>query len=66
MYLLGKGFFRLFFHWCYNIRIIFYNLLVLRIKYSAIKKYGTLKVIDKEVSPIVTSSPYLEKQDHRR
>ena len=42
MYLLGKVFFRLFFHWSFQIRIIFYNFLIIKVKYTRIQQMPKL------------------------
>ncbi len=42
MYLLGKVFFKLFFHWSFQIRIIFYNFLIIKVKYIRIQQLSKL------------------------
>ena len=44
MYLLGKVFFRLFFHWSYQVRIIFYNFLIIKVKYLRIQQVDKLPI----------------------
>lgn len=38
MYLMGKVFFKLFFHWSYAIRMVFHVILVSKIHFNLIKR----------------------------
>lgn len=44
MYLMGKVFFKLFFHWSYAIRMIFHVILVSKIFYHLIKHLDEIEI----------------------
>jgi hypothetical protein len=42
MYLLGKVFFKLFFHWSFQVRIIFFNFLIIKLNYTRIQQIANI------------------------
>jgi hypothetical protein len=50
MYLMGSTFFKLFYHWSYDVRNIFYNILIIRFKGT---KNNTIETIKKRFTEIM-------------